>query len=197
MSKTVVDGIDYGPLVLLAGFWRGDKGMDVAPESDGTTEKNPFYEETLFELAGDLSNANRQKLAIVRYHQKVYRKSNNEQFHDQLGYWLWDAADQRVMHTLVIPRGVALVAAGTFDPAGFTGDSVTLQVRSEDGGEWGIAQSAFMRDNARTTAFDMTMEVKGHQMTYSETTYLDIYGRKFDHTDNSILFRDSGMVSDD
>ena len=197
MTNTVIDGVDYGPLVLLGGFWRGDKGMDIAPESDGSIEENPFYEEILFELAGDLSNADKQKLAIVRYHQKVYRKSNNEQFHDQLGYWLWDAAEQRVMHTLIIPRGVALVASGDYDPASFTGDSVTLKVRADDGGEWGVAQSTFMRDNARTTAFEMTLQVSGLQMTYSETTFLDIYGRKFDHTDNSVLHKDAGLVSED
>ena len=34
---------DYGPLTNLIGTWNGDKGMDIAPEPDGT-EHNPYYE---------------------------------------------------------------------------------------------------------------------------------------------------------
>ena len=33
--------IDYGPLAGLIGVWKGDKGLDVAPEPDGT-ENNPY-----------------------------------------------------------------------------------------------------------------------------------------------------------
>jgi hypothetical protein len=32
MAGTTIDGVDYGPLFGLAGTWRGDKGMDVAPD---------------------------------------------------------------------------------------------------------------------------------------------------------------------
>lgn len=189
MTDTVIDGIDYGPLALMAGLWKGDRGLDLAPESDGSVEENPFYEEILFELAGDLTNADRQKLAILRYQQKVYRKSDDGQFHDQLGYWLWDAADQCVMFTLVIPRAVTLVAGGKFDPASIREGAFSLRVVSEEGGDWGVAQSPFMRDNARTRGFEMTLEVDGDKMSYSENTILDIYGRRFDHTDTSVLAR--------
>lgn len=189
MSTTEIDGIDYGPLAFLVGLWKGDKGMDISPESDGTTEENPYYEEILFEAAGDVDNADKQNLTIVRYHQKVYRKSNDEQFHDQVGYWLWDAAENTVMHTISIPRGVTLVAGGSFDPASIKGDSALLKVASEDGGEWGVAQSPFMRDNAKTTAFKMNLKVDGDKISYSQTSYLDIYGRAFDHTDRSSLVR--------
>ena len=188
MTDTVVDGVDYGPLVLMAGLWKGDRGLDIAPEPDGT-EEAPFFEEINFELAGDLQNAEQQRLAILRYHQKVYRKSTGEQFHDQVGYWLWDAAAGTVICTLVIPRAVTLVAAGQFDIASLQGDSAVLTVRSEEGGDWGVAQSPFMRDNARTKAFEMTLTVDGDRMSYRESTLLDIYGREFDHVDTSELVR--------
>lgn len=32
--------INYGPLTELIGVWKRDKGIDVAPEPDGT-ENNP------------------------------------------------------------------------------------------------------------------------------------------------------------
>ena len=31
--------IDYGPLAGLIGTWKGDKGMDVSPEPEGTEEE--------------------------------------------------------------------------------------------------------------------------------------------------------------
>lgn len=187
--KTIIDGINYGPLALLVGKWAGDKGMDVAPESDGTVEENPFYEELVFDAAGNVTNADRQELAIIRYYQKVFRKSNQEQFHDQLGYWLWDAKAQTVMHTISIPRGVTLIAGGEFAFDSDELDSALLNVASEDGGDWGVAQSPFMRDNARTTAFSMKLKVDAGKISYSQTTMLDIYGREFDHTDKSQLVR--------
>ena len=45
-----IDGVDYGPLTLLVGAWRGDKGMDVAPEPDGE-EQSPYYESLVFEAS--------------------------------------------------------------------------------------------------------------------------------------------------
>ncbi len=140
MTDTVFDGIDYGPLYLLPGTWKGEKGMDVAPESDGSIEENPFNEEILFEAIGNATNAGKQNLAVVRYHQKVYRRSNNTQFHDQLGYWIWDAAANTVMQTISIPRAVTLVAGGSFDPATIKNDSALLVLKSKDGGDWGVAQ---------------------------------------------------------
>ncbi|MGI9295747.1 MAG: heme-binding beta-barrel domain-containing protein [Pseudomonadales bacterium] len=189
MSNSVIDGIDYGPLALLLGTWKGDKGMDIAPEPDGTTEENPFYEEIVFEAAGDVDNADKQNLAAIRYHQQVYRQSNDKQFHDQVGYWLWDAAANIVMLTISIPRGVTLVAGGPFDPASIKDDSALLRVASEIEGDWGIAQSPFMKDNAKTTGFKMNLKVDADKMSYSQTTFLDIYGKAFDHTDKSSLTR--------
>jgi len=82
--------IDYGPLEALIGTWKGDKGVDIAPDPAGD-ENNPFYETTVFEAAGDVDNAETQNLSIVRYQQTVQRKSNDEVFHNEVGYWLWDA----------------------------------------------------------------------------------------------------------
>lgn len=184
---TVIDGIDYGPLACLIGTWKGDRGMDVAPESDGTTEKSPYYEEIVFEAAGDVDNADEQVLAIVRYHQHVYRKSNDKQFHDQVGYWLWDAAQQQIIQTLSIPRAVSLLAAGT---ARTDDDGVVhLHVASQEGDDWGVVQAPFMKSKARTTAYEMNMSVRDDVMRYRQSTMLEIYGGPFDHTDNSILKR--------
>jgi len=69
--------VDYGPLKELIGSWKGDKGLDVAPEPDGV-ENNPYYETITYSAAGDVSNAESQVLAAVHYRQIVQRKSNNK-----------------------------------------------------------------------------------------------------------------------
>ncbi len=180
--------VDYGPLAVLIGTWEGAKGIDIAPEPDGT-EENPYYETIVFEAAGDVTNAESQTLAIVRYHQVVRRKSNDEVFHDQIGYWTWDPATQTISQSLDIPRVVAVLAGGTFEGE-VTGSEVTLAVRAKkDDPDWGILESPFMRDHASTRAFEHRLEVRGDQMKYAETTSLHIYGRDFEHTDTNELTR--------
>lgn len=187
MTTTVIDGIDYGPLACLIGTWKGDSGMDVAPEPDDT-EHNPYYETITFEAAGDVTNAEEQTLSVVRYHQEVSRKSNDQVFHDQVGYWLWNSETDTVIQTLTIPRAVSLLAGGT---ATVGDDGTVFEVAAKDGDSaWGIIQSPFMLEKARTLAFQHQMTVTGDTLHYEETTVLDIYGkRQFEHTDQNTLQR--------
>ncbi len=178
--------VDYGPLAGLIGTWKGDKGMDISPEPDGQSD-SPYFETIVYEAGGDVTNAEAQTLAIVPYHQVVSRHSNGEVFHDERGYWLWDSASQVVMHSLVIPRAVAVLAGGVY---GGSTDPIELDVAAELGSaDWGILQSPFMRDNARTTAFRHHVELAGDALRYSETTVLEIYGKTFEHTDANALVR--------
>lgn len=87
-----VKKVNYGPLTELIGAWHGDKGHDISPEPDGT-ENSPYYETITitFAAAGDVTNAESQRLTALHYRQIVQRKSNDEIFHDQTGYWIWDA----------------------------------------------------------------------------------------------------------
>lgn len=183
---TTIDGIDYGPLASLVGTWRGEQGMDVAPDPEGR-EENPYFETITFAPIGDVTNANRQVLVGLRYHQSVSRKSTKKVFHDQTGYWMWDAAAGTVMQSVVIPRAVAVLAGGRW-VAG-TGAVVLEVTASADSRDWGIAQSPFMRDHARTLAFQHKVTVDGDTLTYAETTVVDIYGKRFEHTDANTLTR--------
>lgn len=187
MAETTIEGVDYGPLACLVGVWKGGEGMDVAPEPGGE-ERNPYYETLVFEAGGDVTNAEEQTLSVVRYHQVVRRKSNDEVFHDQVGYWLWDGATGLVVQTLSIPRAVSLQAAGA---ARFEGGRTVIEVRAADGDpEWEILQSPFMRAKARTVEFRHRLTVEGDTLSYAETTLLDIYGRRdFEHTDRNTLRR--------
>ncbi len=181
--------IDYGPLAALVGTWEGDKGLDKAPEPDGT-EENPYYETIVFEPIGDVSNAEDQVLTVLRYLQIVRRKSDGDVFHDQTGHWTWDAREGVISESLTIPRAVCVLAGGRYDSSAAEGSSVTMKVAAKlDDPDWGILQSPYMRDNARTLEFRHEITVEGDQLAYSETTVLDIYGRRFDHTDENRLTR--------
>ena len=189
-EATTIDGIDYGPLAGLIGVWEGDKGVDRAPEPDGE-ERNPYYETIVFEPAGDVDNAETQVLAIVRYQQTVRRKSNDKVFHNQVGYWCWDSSDNSIFETFVIPRGVGVVAEGNCAPPASPGDEVVLEVATASGPETAaICQADFMLKHAKTTGFTHTLKVKGDEMSYTESTMLDIYDRKgYDHKDLNTLRR--------
>ncbi len=179
--------IDYGPLAGLIGAWTGDKGMDVAPDPDGK-EENPYYETIVFEGVGYATNAEEQRLAVVRYLQIVRRKADDEVFHDQTGYWMWDAEQNCVMQSLAIPRAVCLLAGGTasVDREG----NVCLNVESkEDDDAWSVVQSPFMHANAKTLAFKHTIALTNDELVYNETTMVDIYGNVFEHTDTNTLTR--------
>ena len=188
--------IDFGPLQHLIGTWKGDKGMDVAPEKPTgkttalkklTKEETPFFEEIVIEPVGDVTNAGEQTLVIVRYHQSVYRKSDKEQFHDEIGYWIWNAANKTVMQSLLIPRAVGLLAGGKVTE-GKSGTTFKVSA-GIDNKDWGIIQSPFMQKKARTEHFVHSVTVSGKTMTYTETTTLEIYGKRFQHTDGNTLTR--------
>jgi hypothetical protein len=177
--------LDFGPLSGLIGVWKGDKGEDVAPEPDGV-ENNPYYETMTFTPVGDVENAGSQLLMVVHYRQIVQRKSNDEVFHDETGYWMWDAEKESVMHSLTIPRAVCVLAGGIYI-ASDDGRTVLEVSAGLDDKNWHIIQSPFMQNNAKTTSFNHKISVGNGKLFYSETTMVNIYGKTFAHTDTNEL----------
>ena len=93
------------------------------------------------------------------------------------------------MQTLTIPRGVSLIAGGGYQ-IGQNGEATVLNVHAAiDDPDWTISQSPFMRENARTVSFSHTISVDQNGLSYSETTVLEIYNRRFEHTDENTLIR--------
>jgi hypothetical protein len=175
--------IDYGPLERLIGVWKGDGGVDIAPEPDGE-ENNPYFETTTYSAVGDVTNAEAQTLAVIHYRQIVQRKSNGDVFHDQVGYWMWDAPTNTIMHSFVIPRAVCVLAGGVYTGKQDAEGRAVLELSAKvDDAKWKIIQSPFMQENASTTEFRQEVVVGGNRLTYSQTTMVDIYGKTFEHTD--------------
>ena len=181
--------IDYGPLAGLIGSWQGGIGLDVSPEPDGR-EESPYHETLTYTAIGDVTNAESQKLAAIRYQQIVRRKSDDEVFHDETGYWMWDAENATVMHSLAIPRAVCVLAGGQWIATENEENGISIAVSAKlDDPDWGIIQSPFMRDHAKTVEFRHDVTVEKDKLIYSETMVLDIYGKIFEHTDRNELTR--------
>ena len=106
-----------GPLAPLVGSWEGGAGLDLAPDEDDrrSTATSKFREVMTFEPLGLVDN-HQQSLYGLRYTTFAWRIDEPEPFHQELGYWLWDADAKLIMRCFTIPRGVALLAGGHAEP---------------------------------------------------------------------------------
>ena len=181
----IIDDVDYGPLALLLGKWIGVRGLDVAPDAKAEPDKTAFIDEITFSISGPAENAEEQQLASVRYHHVVRKKENGLIFHDQIGHWIYEEETGLLMHSLTIPRGVCVLAGGKVTE--LEGETL-FEVEAKAGSDtFGIIQSPFMLEKAKSNAFKMKLNVKGNNMSYEETTSLFIYGKTFEHIDKSNL----------
>ncbi|HSZ37126.1 MAG TPA: heme-binding beta-barrel domain-containing protein, partial [Acidimicrobiales bacterium] len=105
-------GPEWGPLGRLAGIWEGDRGEDVAY---GNVEDKiivtPFREHIEFKPFGPVENGS-QVLYGLDYRMAGWRGTEENPFHTEVGYWMWDARDSEVVRCFIIPRGSAVVAGG-------------------------------------------------------------------------------------
>jgi hypothetical protein len=185
--STIIDDVDYGPLAQLIGQWIGTKGLDIAPDAQAEPDESPYTDELTYTAAGPAENAEEQQLVAVRYHHTVRKNENGLIFHDQIGHWLYEPETGLIMHSFTIPRGVCVLAGGQIETAG---EKTILNVKATAGEEtFGIVQSPFMLEKAKTKAFEMEMIIAGNTLSYKQTTSLFIYGKDFDHIDESNLQR--------
>ncbi len=176
----------FGPLFPLIGKWEGDKGMDVSPEKDGE-EMSPYFETITIEPVGDATNAGEQTLVVLAYKQVVSRKSNNQVFHHQTGYWYFEKKTGEILYSLTIPRAVSVLAKGK---GVLSGGKMEYNVKADASDKnHGIIESAFMAEKASTRSFSMQVVVEGDALRYKMNTGLHIYGRDFDHSDENSLTR--------
>jgi len=176
-----------GPLAVLVGVWEGKPGRDLAPDPAREPEDTPFSERMVFESIGLVDN-HEQLLWGLRYRTEVKRLSNGESFHEELGYWLWDAEHQQVMRCFVVPRGVSVLAGGSA-----TADARSFRVEAVRGSSiYGVVSNAFLDEQFRIERFTMnvTLEDDG-AFRYDEDTVMRMPGREelFHHTDACVLRR--------
>ena len=176
---------NLGPLGALVGVWEGDKGDDIAPDDDRGTENNQYRERMSFVPTGLIEN-HEQKLYGLRYATTAWRLGEPDPFHEELGYWLWDAQSKQVLRCFIIPRGVTVIAGGTVDP-----DDKSFKLSAEAGSDtYGICSNKFLDEEFKTIRYELkiTLNTDG-TLSYEEDSQLRIKGQKeiFHHIDRNTL----------
>jgi hypothetical protein len=187
---------NLGPLRHLAGIWTSAAGADVHPVGPGSDvtgpvidndEHNVFVER--YELQPIDPQTNGPQLFYgLRYHTHIVKPGEVETFHDQVGYWLWEPAAHTVLHTLAIPRGQALLAAGTAES-----EATEFEVSATLGSEvYGILSNPFLDRVFHTVGFRMRVTINDDgTWSYEEHTQMRIPDREdlVDHIDRNTLRR--------
>lgn len=177
---------ELGPLAPLAGSWEGEAGIDIAPAEHGSAETR-YREHCSFEPLGPVTNGP-QVLYGLRYHMTAWPLGEDEPFHEELGYWLWDGARGEVMRCFIVPRGVNVLAGGKAK----SGDR-QLKLHADLGsGDFGICANPFLNEAFRCQRYTLSLAIESDDcFSYEEDTELVIPGRDsiFHHADSNRLTR--------
>ncbi len=177
---------NLGPFSSLAGTWEGDQGIDVSLSKNGPVE-TPYRERMTLDPLGPVVNGP-QVLYGLKYMTTAWPLDQDKPFHEEVGYWLWDAKEQQVMRCFIVPRGVLVNAGGTADS-----HSTSLEMSAEAGSEiYGILSNPFLNDAFKTVRYDLRITLhEDGSFSYAEDTVLKVFGKKelFHHTDENRLTR--------
>ena len=123
---------------------------------------------------------------MLSYTRTAWRLREDDPFHLQLGYWFWDPAMKKVMHSFMIPRAVTVLAGGDAQD-----DSKVFSLKSTLGSTtFGICSNPFLDEEFRTIGYEATITLHSPQsFSYREDTQIQIKGQKdiFHHVDKNIL----------
>jgi len=175
---------NLGPLRRLAGVWEGAKGHDRIPKAGGP-EHAEFVERIELQPIDPQSNGP-QLLYGLRYHTHILKPGEDNTYHDQIGYWLYEPDTGLVMQSLAIPRGQVALATGRA-----SADGRTIKVSARRGEtENGICSTAFLEAAFRTDSYEIEVTFNDDgTWSYFETTVLVVHGEPFRHEDSNTLTR--------
>ena len=158
---------EWGPLAALIGDWEGTAGLDVAFSHErNQVWETPFSEKVTMKPFGPVQNGS-QTLFGLDYKTAMWRGSEENPFHTEVGYWLWDAATGEVLRCFVVPRGIALVAGGTT-----TADATSFTMTAGDADTpYRIAENTYLAARASTVRYEanITSHADG-SWSYDEVT---------------------------
>ncbi|MFM8971033.1 MAG: heme-binding beta-barrel domain-containing protein [Actinomycetota bacterium] len=177
----------WGPLAALIGEWEGEDGLDVSFHNvEGSVGETPYREKITMKPFGPVDNGT-QHLYGLDYRMAAWREGEEDPFHTEIGYWLWDADAGQVMRCFIVPRGSTVLAGGDANP-GDTAFTMTATVGSE---EYGILSNRYLAAKARTRGYTCTVTVAdADTWSYEEcTTYDHAIGGTIAHTDRNTLRR--------
>ncbi len=175
-----------GPLAPLAGHWKGNEGIDVAPSKTGAVTTK-YRELITFDPLGPVTNGP-QVLYGLKYTTTAWPLGEDEAFHEEVGYWLWDADAQQVMRCFIVPRGIAVNAGGSA-----TEDAREFSLQADIGSEtYGVMSNLFLDKAFKTVRYTLKVTVNDDgSFSYQEDTQLKISGLNeiFHHTDQNRLIK--------
>lgn len=177
----------WGPLGPLAGEWEGEGGLDSAlSHAAGEVLGTPFREKCTMKPFGPVDNGS-QHLYGLDYRSAMWRGDEENPFHTEVGYWLWDAATGEVMRGFVVPRGITVLAGGTAE-AGAT--EFTLEA-ALGGDQYAIGENKYLAAHASTLTYKVTITVGDGTWSYDElsTLRMDEFAEPFAHTDHNTLHK--------
>lgn len=177
-----------GPLAALIGDWQGEGGLDTAfSHSKQKVLDTPFSEKVAMKPFGPVDNG-RQHLYGLDYKTAMWRGDEEDPFHTEVGYWLWDAATGEVLRGFVVPRGITVLAGAI----GVAADATEFTLSATTGGElYSIAENQYLRANASTVSYEVTITSGDDTWSYHETTMLRMkeFPELFPHVDHNTLTR--------
>ena len=177
---------NLGPLRPMAGVWLGRRGVDTKPKAEGPKDQD--YVEHLELQPIDPQTNGPQLIYGLRYHTHVVKPNQVKTYHEQVGYWLWEAATGTVIHTLTIPRGMAVMAAGKA-----TAETRNFELAATHADEnFGIRSLPFLDYAFKTVEFRIKVSIiDDDHWSYDEDTVLMIRGQTepFHHRDRNTLTR--------
>ncbi len=178
---------EWGPLAGLVGEWEGEGGLDTAySHSQEKVLGTPYLEKVSLKPFGPVDNGN-QHLWGLDYKTAMWRGDEQNPFHTEVGYWLWDAATGEVLRGFVVPRGITVLAGGTA-----AADATTFTLRAAPGEpQYTIGENRYLAKNASTLSYEVTITVGDDSWSYDETTMLQMIelAEPFAHTDHNTLRR--------
>ncbi|CAB4362811.1 MAG: DUF1794 domain-containing protein [Actinobacteria bacterium] len=178
---------EWGPLAGLIGEWEGTGGLDTAySHSQGKVLGTPYKEKVTLKPFGPVDNG-RQHLYGLDYKTAMWRESEDNPFHTEVGYWLWDSATGEVLRGFVVPRGITVLAGGV---ASADATSFTMKA-AIDHPQYKIAENQYLTANASSVTYEVTITIGDGTWSYAENTGLKMkeFGETFAHTDANTLHR--------
>jgi hypothetical protein len=178
----------WGPLGRLVGEWEGEGGLDTAySHSQEKVLGTPYHEKLTFKPFGPVDNGS-QALYGLDYKSAMWRGNEDNPFHTEVGYWLWDGATGEIMRAFVVPRGIAVLAGGT---AAADATSFSLSAKADDP-QYAIGENKYLAQNASTVSYDVAITLNDDgTWSYDESTMLRMkeFGELFAHTDHNTLHK--------
>jgi hypothetical protein len=179
---------EWGPLWALAGQWEGE-GVDKAfSHAKGEVLDIPYKEKTTLKPFGPVGNGS-QNLYGLDYKAAMWRWDEENPFHIETGYWLWDAATGEVLKAFAVPRGITVLAGGI----GISADATAFDLSAKIGDpQYGISENAYLGQKASSVSYDLNVTVNGDgTWTYNQSTKLEMveFPELFAHDDQSTLHK--------